>query len=82
MPLAEYPNAGRGNWLFREDYYRRSRAGRKIFRLQVYPVYKVEQEQQDFQKFLETGKREVDPNDPAIVEASERIKRGRAITRV
>lgn len=83
MPLAEYPNAGRGNWLSREDYYQRANSGRKIFRLQVYPVYKVEQERENFQRFLETGIREIDPADePGLVRLRERIAEGMSIHRV
>lgn len=82
MPLAEYPNAGRGNWLFREDYYRMSSEGRHVFRLQVYPIYSVEQEREEFQQFLRDGTITVDADDPGLVKMRERRATGRTFQRV
>jgi hypothetical protein len=83
VALPEYQNAGRGNWLFREDYYKRGNTAKQIFRLQVYPVYKVPQERESFQRFLETGKRDIDPDDaPGLVRLRERIAAGSSISRV
>lgn len=83
MPLPEFPNAGQGNFLFRDDYYKRGLAGKAVFRLQVYPVYKVPQEQENFQRFLETGRREIDPdNEPGLIKLRERIAKGQTVRRV
>lgn len=82
MSLAEYRNAGRGNWLYRADYFRRSREGRHVFRLQVHPVYTVQQEQEEFQRFLREGTISIDKDDPGLVRMRERKAEGRIFSRV
>jgi hypothetical protein len=72
-----------GNWLVGEDYYGLTRNYRdSFFRLQVHPVYKVGWETEEFQRFLETGVRSIDPNDPRLVKMRNRKENGRASQRV
>lgn len=72
-----------GNWLIGDDYYNLVTGFKKShFRLQVQPVYKVGWEQEDFQQFLKTGRREVNPDSPEFIKHRELRAAGKISQRV
>lgn len=80
MPSNDAPT---GTALARDAYRDLIRAAQSsIFRLQVHPVYRVEAEQAEFLRFLDTGQYDVDPNDPVLISARERTAAGIRVQRV
>lgn len=71
-----------GNWLVGDAYYQLTRNCTRLFRLQVQPTYKVDWERTEFKHFLETGVRELDPNDPEIQQIRESHAKGHIRQRV
>lgn len=71
-----------GNWLVGDAYYDLTRNCKWFFRLQVQPAYKVDWEQSEFKRFLETGQRDIDVNDPEILRAREEHAKGNIRQRV